>query len=98
MNRNIHQPHVSETYKIMREELDAKKPPKSVCSNCAFYDEYGAVSGLCRRNAPGDYLPFPAGLHETGEVVYWEVGNQWPTVYPTDWCGEHSDLRGGVDR
>lgn len=98
VTRNIQVTRDSASHAEMRQAMDEKKSRKFECSTCAFYDEYVPVTGLCRRNAPGDFLPFPEGLHETGEIQWWSIGAQWPTVYPNDWCGEHSDLRGGVER
>ena len=55
---------------------------KSVCSNCRFWDDWGAtppvydhVRGECHRRAP---RIDPAVVH----------GSDWPGTSAGDWCGE----------
>jgi hypothetical protein len=98
VSRNLELSGFCYEYEYYREQQNKKKPREFECKNCAFFDEDNVGDGLCRRHAPGDFLPHPAGLHESGEVLFWTLGQQWPRVYSNDWCGEHSGLQGGIER
>ena len=53
---------------------------KPTCATCAFW----TTTNECRRHAP----LVTGGLHTP-------TSTEWPSVNPTDWCGDH-ELAGGT--
>ena len=54
--------------------------PTESCQSCKFWKE-NRISGDCRRFPPVDIVRIRDGDST--------VGAEFPTTYPTEWCGEY---------
>lgn len=63
--------------------MSDSQTPARVCANCVMSLEIAGAGTICRR-----FPPVAAALLKPGtcEAVPLTV---WPTVKPSDWCGEH---------